>query len=264
MPTISALDVVDIRFPTSRTLDGSDAMNPDPDYSAAYVVLRTDRHGGSRATASPSPIGRGNELVRRRDRRRSRPLVIGRTRRAARGRPRRLLARLDRRQPAALARSREGRHAPGDRRRSSTRSGTCRQASGKPLWRLLADMTPEEIVALVDFRYITDALTPDEALAMLAARAGRAARRAELARRRAIPPTRPRPAGSATTTTRSAGCAARRVADGWTQFKLKVGARPRRRHPAAAAIVREEIGPDRIADGRRQPGLGRRRRRSTG
>ena len=42
MAKITSLDVLDIRFPTSRELDGSDAMNPDPDYSAAYVVLRTD------------------------------------------------------------------------------------------------------------------------------------------------------------------------------------------------------------------------------
>ena len=58
MPTITSLEVIDVRFPTSRTLDGSDAMNPDPDYSAAYVVLRTDGRGAD-------PHALGVEVARR-------------------------------------------------------------------------------------------------------------------------------------------------------------------------------------------------------
>ena len=62
MATIEALDVVDVRFPTSRELDGSDAMNPDPDYSAAYVVLRTD-DADVAGHGLPFTIGRGNDVA---------------------------------------------------------------------------------------------------------------------------------------------------------------------------------------------------------
>src|SRR5215813_8917586 len=62
MITITNIDVRDIRFPTSRALDGSDAMNPDPDYSAAYVILRTDHPIGLEGHGLTFTIGRGNEL----------------------------------------------------------------------------------------------------------------------------------------------------------------------------------------------------------
>src|SRR5256885_10533956 len=62
MATISAVDVLDIRFPTSRSLDGSDAMNPDPDYSAAYVVLHTDADDGLEGHGLTFTIGRGTEI----------------------------------------------------------------------------------------------------------------------------------------------------------------------------------------------------------
>src|SRR6476659_6721755 len=62
MPTITALDVLDIRFPTSRSLDGSDAMSPDPDYSATYVILRTDADDGLEGHGFTFTIGRGNEV----------------------------------------------------------------------------------------------------------------------------------------------------------------------------------------------------------
>ena len=83
--------------------------------------------------------------------------------------------------------------------------------AGKPVWRLVAEMSPEEAVKIVDFRYLTDALTPDEALAILRARRagqGRAHRRRSSAR--AMPATRPRPAGSAIPTTSCGGSARRR------------------------------------------------------
>ena len=63
MATIIALDVLDVRFPTSRSLDGSDAMNPDPDYSAAYVVVRTDADDGLEGHGLTFTIGRGTEVV---------------------------------------------------------------------------------------------------------------------------------------------------------------------------------------------------------
>ena len=170
-----------MRFPTSRSLDGSDAMHTDPDYSAAYVVLRTDADDGIEGHGLTFTSGRGTEVcvaaIRALE-----PFVVGRTPRGDRRRHEWLLAQPRLGQPAALARSGEGRHPPRAPPRSSTRSGTCGpRASGKPLWKLLVDLSPEELVACVDFRYITDALTPEEALDLL-----RDARRESAAREKAI------------------------------------------------------------------------------
>src|ERR1700712_93754 len=60
---ITGLRVVDVRFPTSLSLDGSDATNLDPDYSAAYVVLATDRTDRLEGHGLTFTIGRGNEIV---------------------------------------------------------------------------------------------------------------------------------------------------------------------------------------------------------
>src|SRR5919198_5893963 len=60
--TIRSVKALDIRFPTSRSLDGSDAMNVDPDYSAAYVILGTDSPAGLEGHGLTFTIGRGNEL----------------------------------------------------------------------------------------------------------------------------------------------------------------------------------------------------------
>ena len=117
MPTISALDVVDIRFPTSRTLDGSDAMNPDPDYSAAYVVLRTDADDGLEGHGLTFTIGRGTEVVVAAVDA-LRPLVIGRSVEDLAADLGAVLARPHGRQPAALDRTGEGRDPPGHRRPS--------------------------------------------------------------------------------------------------------------------------------------------------
>src|SRR5688572_13411647 len=171
MPTITNLLVRDIRFPTSRQLDGSDAMNPDPDYSAAYVVLHTDRADGIEGHGLTFTIGRGTEVCVAAVRALA-PLVIGRT-------------------LESIAADMGGfwRHVTGDSqlRWIGPDKGVIHLATaavvnaawdlwakseGKPVWKLLADMTPRQLVACVDFRYITDALTPDEAVAMLESVAG--------------------------------------------------------------------------------------------
>ena len=132
---------------------------------------------------------------------------------------------------------------------------------GKPLWKLLADMTPEELVACVDFRYITDALTPEQALELLRERgAGRAAREAEIVA-----------TGSRAYTTSAGwlglrrregrGARARRRRARLHHVKMKVGAQPRA-DDRRAALIRRALGPERRADDGRQPGLGRRRARS--
>jgi L-fuconate dehydratase len=114
--------------------------------------------------------------------------------------------------------------------------------AGKPVWRLLADMTPEEVVALVDFRYIDDALTRDEALALLrAVRAGRADRIAEL-ERDGYPAYTSSPGWIGYSDEQLVQLSRQAVADGFTQIKLKVGgdsAADARR----LALARNAVGP---------------------
>ena len=153
-------------------------MNPDPDYSAAYVILRTDAGDGLEGHGFTFTIGRGTEVV----------VAASDALAAARRRPRtgdrqrrhgRVLAASSSATASCAGSAPRRASSTSPRRRSSTRSGTCsRSGRGKPVWQLLVDMTPEEIVALVDFRYITDALTPERGARRssrpLAARRGRA------------------------------------------------------------------------------------------
>ncbi|MHA7971712.1 L-fuconate dehydratase [Rhizobium sp. CAU 1783] len=179
MTKITSLRSIDLRFPTSQSLDGSDAMNPDPDYSAAYVVLGTDEPGleGHGLTFT---IGRGNEICC-----------------AAIDALEHLVVGLDldwiKANPGRFWRFITGdsqlRWIGPDKGAMHLATGAVVNAvwdllakqSGKPVWRLVADMSPEEIVSIVDFRYLTDALTPEEALGILKkAEAGKAARIATL------------------------------------------------------------------------------------
>ncbi|MER6489679.1 L-fuconate dehydratase [Streptomyces griseorubiginosus] len=220
---ITAVDTYDIRFPTSRELDGSDAMNPDPDYSAAYVVLRTDasdRHEGHGFTFT---IGRGND-VQVAAIQALRGHVVGRS-----------VDELSA-DPGTLYRDLVG---DSQLRWLGPEKGVMHMAIGavvnavwdlaakraeKPLWRLLAESDPEWLVGQIDFRYLTDALTPEEALDILRrGREGAPERSAQLLAK-----------GYPAYTT-SAGwlgydddkltrLAAQAVADGFRQIKLKVGA----------------------------------------
>jgi L-fuconate dehydratase len=164
MTRIVDMEVLDLRFPTSQHLDGSDAMNPDPDYSAAYVILKTDGdHEGHGLTFT---IGRGNDICC-----------------AAIMAMRHLIVGLDM-DAVAADMGAFWRHITGDSqlRWIGPDKGAIHLATGavvnavwdlyakiegKPLWRLVAEMSPEEIVRAIDFRYLTDCLTPDEALAIL-------------------------------------------------------------------------------------------------
>ena len=161
---ITGLRTADVRFPTSDALDGSDAMNPDPDYSAAYVVLETDGdHDGHGLTFT---IGRGNEICVAAIEA-LRPLVVGLD--------------LD---WIAEDMGRFWRHVTGDSqlRWIGPDKGAIHLATGavinavwdlwaksqgKPVWQLVADMGPEDLVRCIDFRYITDCVTPDWAVAFL-------------------------------------------------------------------------------------------------
>ena len=178
MTRITGLRTHDVRFPTSDHLDGSDAMNPDPDYSAAYVILETDGpHQGHGLTFT---IGRGNEICVAAIEA-LRPLVVG----------------LDM-DWVAEDMGRFWRHVTGDSqlRWIGPDKGAMHLATGavvnavwdlwariegKPVWQLVADMPPAELVRCIDFRYLTDCITPEWALEFLTGQAAqKPGRRARL------------------------------------------------------------------------------------
>jgi L-fuconate dehydratase len=243
MTTITAIDALDVRFPTSRGRHGSDAMHPDPDYSAAYVILRTDRDDGIEGHGLTFTIGRGTELCVAAVKALA-PLVAGLTLEAIRADMRGFWRRLTSESQLRWVGPEKGVLHLATAALVNAVWDLWAKAEGKPLWRLLADLPPEVLVACIDFRYVTDAITPEEALAILKSRAPtRAAREAELVRD-----------GYPAYTT-SAGWLGypddeiRRlcregIAAGWTHFKLKVG-EDLRDDVRRAALVREEIGPDR-------------------
>ena len=240
MTVITGLRTVDVRFPTSKHLDGSDAMNPDPDYSAAYVVLSTDT--GQEGHGLTFTIGRGNDICCMAIEA-MRHLVVG----------------LD----MAFVTEDMGRfwrHVTSDSqlRWIGPDKGAIHLATGaivnavwdlwgknekKPVWRLVAEMSPEEIVRAIDFRYITDCITPQEALAMLRGKAEGKAERIATLEREGYP-----------CYTTSAGWLGyddaklrrlcREAVDaGFGHVKMKVG-RDLADDIRRLTIAREEIGPD--------------------
>ncbi|MBY8880480.1 enolase C-terminal domain-like protein [Actinacidiphila acidipaludis] len=222
-PTITEVDVYDIRFPTSEQLDGSDAMNPDPDYSAAYVVLRTDAPGGLAGYGLCFTIGRGNDVVAAAIRT-LRPYVVGRAVDSVTGDLGafyRLLTHDS--QLRWLGPEKGVMHMAAGAVVNAAWDLAARQA-GRPVWELLAAMTPEQIVGLVDFRYLSDALTPDEALEILRRAEPGKAERAALLRREGYPAYTTEPGWLGYSDEKLTRLAKEAVAAGFRQIKLKVGA----------------------------------------
>ncbi|MER7409989.1 L-fuconate dehydratase [Streptomyces cacaoi] len=220
---ITSLDTHDVRFPTSRRLDGSDAMNPDPDYSAAYVVLRTDAGDGLEGHGFTFTIGRGNDVQ---------VAAIEALRHHVVGRPVAALCA----DPGTLSRDllwdSQLRWLGPEKGVMHMAVGAVLNAvwdlaakrEGKPLWELLADAEPEWLVSQVDFTYLTDALTRDEALELLRrGREGAAGRRARLLER-GYPGYTTSPGWLGYSDEKLVRLAREAVADGFTQIKLKVGA----------------------------------------
>jgi L-fuconate dehydratase len=220
---IVALETADIRFPTSLSLDGSDAMNADPDYSAAYVILRTDAADGIQGHAFVFTIGRGNDVQ---------------------------VAAIDALAGHLVGRDLEPllddmggtwRELVGDSqlRWLGPEKGVMHMAigavinalwdlkakrAGLPLWQLLSRMTPEQLVELVDFRYLTNALTKADALAILrASEPGRAQRERELLAT-GYPAYTTTPGWLGYSDEKLARLCREAIADGFGQIKLKVGA----------------------------------------
>ena len=242
MTSIIDMRVLDLRFPTSQHLDGSDAMNPDPDYSAAYVILETDTPGieGHGLTFT---IGRGNEICC-----------------AAIEAMRHLVVGLEMEKVTAdmgafwrhITSDSQLRWIGPDKGAIHLATGAVVNAvwdiwakmAGKPVWRLVADMSPEELVRCIDFRYITDCITPGEALAMLRDKAAGKAERIAILEREGYP-----------CYTTSAGWLGyedeklrrlcREAAEaGFNHVKLKVG-RDKADDIRRLRIAREVLGPER-------------------
>jgi len=239
-PTITRVEVLDLRFPTSRDSIGSDAVNKNPDYSAAYCILHTD--GDLKGYGLTFTLGRGNELCVGAARYLA-GFVEGR-RLSALTDDLRIFSRqlTDDSQFRWLGPEKGVTHMAAAALINAVWDLYARQRN-KPLWRLLADMSPEEIVRLVDFRYIDDAITEDEALALLKSKkAGREERIAEL-KKAGYPAYTTSVGWFGFSDEKIRSLCHEALAQGWRHFKLKVGGEPgddlRR-----AALVRSEIGSD--------------------
>lgn len=241
--TIIDATVRDIRFPTAVSRAGSDAMNPDPDYSAAYVILHTDHPDGIAGHGLTFTIGRGNELcVAAIDA--LRPLVVGRTLESF---------------TADMGAFWNTVTGDSQLRWTGPEKGVIHlataavvnavwdlyaKAESKPLWKLLCDMSPEQIVSAVPFRHITDALTPDEALEILAHLGPTRAEREERILREGYPAYTTSAGWIGYSDDEMRELLREAIARGWTHFKMKVG-RNLDDDLRRAAVIREEIGWDR-------------------
>jgi L-fuconate dehydratase len=239
---IIALDTDDVRFPTSLLLDGSDAMNPDPDYSASYVRLRTDSDDGLSGHGFVFTIGRGNDVQVTAIRSLA-GYLVGRDVEDVLddlGGFWRLLVHDS--QLRWLGPEKGIMHMAVGAVVNALWDLKAKRA-GKPLWQLLASLTPEEIVDLVDFRYLTDALTPEEALEILEkAEPGRAQREAEL-RRNGYPAYTTTPGWLGYDDEKLARLCREAVDEGFGQIKLKVGG-DQADDVRRLRIAREVCGPD--------------------
>lgn len=220
--TITGVQTYDMRFPTSRTLAGSDAMNSDPDYSAAYVVLQTDHPAGLEGHGLTFTIGRGTEvcvaalqaLI---------PRVIGQQLESFTADMRAFWRLLTGDSQLRWLGPDKGAMHLATAAMVNAVWDLWAKVEGKPLWKLLCDMTPEQLVACIDFRYITDALTPDEALALLRCQEPQKARREAEMLRDGFPSYTTGAGWSGYSDEQMRQLCRDALASGWRHFKLKVG-----------------------------------------
>jgi len=240
--SITALDCLDLRFPTSATLDGSDAMNPDPDYSAAYVILRTDAADGLAGHGLCFTIGRGNEVVL---------AAIAALRPYVVGRPLEEVLEHLGGFSAELVGDSQLRWLGPEKGVMHMAIGAVLNAAwdlaarraGKPLWKLLGDLTPRQVVDLIDFRYLSDALTPAEALELLERAAPGKEEREKTLLAHGYPAYATSPGWLGYPDEKVIRLCREAVADGFTQIKLKVGA-DQADDLRRLALARATVGPD--------------------
>jgi L-fuconate dehydratase len=235
---ITGVRVVDLRFPTSRESIGSDAVNKDPDYSAAYCILDTNQD--LRGFGLTFTCGHGTELVCEAVRYLSRRVID--------------------RSLNSITDDLSGfsRELTGDTqfRWLGPEKGVIHlataalinavwdlyaRAEGKPLWQLLVEMSPEQIAGVVDFHYINDALTREEAIALLEERRAGMAQRLEHLRQQGLPAYTTSVGWMGFSDERISRLCDEALAEGWTHFKLKVGGDPADDH-RRARMVRAKIG----------------------
>lgn len=239
---ITDIEIKDIRFPTSKSLDGSDAMNPDPDYSAAYVILKTNHPDHLEGHGLTFTIGRGNEICVAAIKSLI-PLIQGKNLK-----------------DFTKDMGSFWKMITGDSqlRWLGPEKGVIHLATGavvnavwdlyakveqKPLWKLLADMTPQELVSCIDFTYITDAITPQEALELLKNKSSTKQNRIDHLMEKGYP--------AYTTSAGWLGYSDDKMrllckeakAKGFRHMKMKVGSNLQD-DMRRAAIIREEIGED--------------------
>ena len=237
---ILSVRVVDVRFPTSRASIGSDAVNKDPDYSAAYCILSTD--SALEGHGLTFTLGRGTELC---------VLALEYLAQFVNGRTLRSITEDFVAFTRQLIGETQFRWLGPEKGVIHLACGALINAvwdlyakvEGKPLWQLLAEMPPEQLISLIDFRYIDDALTPDEALDILAASQPTMQQRLRLLEAEGYPAYTTSAGWFGFSDDKIRRLCREALAEGWTHFKLKVGGDPAddlRR----GRIVREEIGPD--------------------
>ena len=239
---ITAIETKDIRFPTSENLDGSDAMNPDPDYSAAYVILKTDHPDGLEGHGLTFTIGRGNELCVQAIQSLS-YLLIGKSIRSLTQNMGQFWTMIT---------------GDSQLRWLGPEKGVIHLATGalvnavwelyakiekKPLWQLVADMSPEELVECIDFTYITDALNKEEALQILKEKEkGKEARRTHLMEN-GYPAYNTSAGWLGYSDEKIRRLCREAKAEGFTHVKMKVGS-DLQDDIRRSKIIREEIGYD--------------------
>ncbi len=238
--TIIRVEAFDIRFPTSRTFAGSDAMNRDPDYSAAYVILHTDSPTGLAGHGLTFTIGRGTEVCVAAITALA-PLLVGKTLESL---------------TANMGKFWQDITGDSQLRWIGPEKGVIHLATaalvnavwdlyakseGKPLWKLLVDMAPEQLVACLDFRYVSDVLTPDEALALLRQNEPTKQQREAEMYQTGYPAYTTSAGWLGYSDEQMRSLCRIAIRQGWNYFKLKVGVNAQDDH-RRAQIMRAEIG----------------------
>jgi L-fuconate dehydratase len=233
----------DIRFPTSQTLAGSDAMNPSPDYSAAYVVLKTDHPQGLEGHGLTFTIGRGNELCVAAINT-LKPLLLGQNLESLRADMGAFWNRLTMDSQLRWIGPEKGVIHLATAALVNAVWDLYAKSEGKPLWKLLVDMSPEQLVSCVPFSYITDALTPDEALKILECRSATKPKRERQMLETGYPAYTTSAGWLGYSDGKLRSLVREGISQGWTHFKMKVG-RDLDEDMRRAQVIREEIGWDR-------------------